>query len=111
MTHLVLKRWLCYDAVMEKKDILHLASLSRIKITDVEAESLKGEIESVLAYVSMVNDIAADVSLTKKVGPVHNVFREDIVTHGADMYTEVLLREVPKKSGRYVQVKKIIQQD
>lgn len=97
--------------IMEKKDVLHLASLARIRIKEEEADSLKGDIEAVLSYVSAVNDIAADASLTKKVGVVHNVFREDIVTVEPNEYTNALLKEAPKVKGRHVMVKKILQMD
>ncbi len=96
---------------MEKQDIVHLANLARIRMTDQEAEALKEEIASVLAYVSTVNDITADTSLTKKVGARYNVFREDKVENEADAYTEVLLREAPKVKGRHLMVKKILQTD
>lgn len=96
---------------MEKKDILDLASLARIRINDQEAEALKSEIGSVLEYVSIVDQITADTSLTKNVGPVYNVFREDEVTNKGDACTETLLNEAPKRKGRYITVKKILQQD
>lgn len=96
---------------MEKKDILHLATLSRIRISDEEAEALKGEIESVLEYVSAVDDIAADITLTKKVGARYNIFRNDEVTNEGGSHTDVLLNEAPNVKGRHLQVKKIIQQD
>lgn len=96
---------------MEKKDLLHLAALSRIRISDTEADALQKEIESVIEYVSAVDSITADTSLTKKIGPVHNVFREDAVTVKSGTFTEAMLNEAPKVKGRYLQVKKIIQQD
>ncbi len=96
---------------MEKKDILHLANLSRIRINDQEADALLGEIESVLSYVSVVDTIVADTSLTKKVGPRFNVFRDDIVTNKPDEYTKVLLAEAPAVEGRHLLVKKILQMD
>lgn len=98
-------------AFMEKKDILHLANLARIRISDEEAQVLQKDIESVLAYVSAVNDITADVSLTKKVGARYNIFREDEVTNAADEYTDALLKEAPATSGRHLTVKKILQTD
>jgi len=107
----VLKSTLCYYAQMQKEDILHLAKLSRIRITDVEAEVMRTDIESVLAYVSEINAITADTTLTKTVGPVYNVFRQDIITNEADSYTHAILDEAPKVKGRHVLVKKIIQQD
>lgn len=96
---------------MEKKDLLHLANLSRIRIGDEEVDALKNDIESVLAYVSAVDSITADASLTKKIGAVHNVFREDAISNESGSYTKALLAEAPKVKGRYLQVKKIIQQD
>jgi aspartyl/glutamyl-tRNA(Asn/Gln) amidotransferase C subunit len=96
---------------MEKKDIMHLASLARIRITDSEAEALRTDIDGVLAYVSAVNDITADVALTKKPGIVRNVFREDMVSNTPDQYTDALLAEAPQKKGRFLKVKKILQQD
>jgi aspartyl-tRNA(Asn)/glutamyl-tRNA(Gln) amidotransferase subunit C len=95
---------------MEKKDLLHLANLSRIRIEDQEIDSLKKDVESVIEYVSAVNSITADASLTKKIGAVYNVFREDAVSNASGSYTEAILKEAPKVKGRY-QVKKIIQQD
>ena len=96
---------------MEKKDILHLARLARIQIKDDEAESLKKDIESVLAYVSEIDSITADVSLTKKVGARFNVFREDVVTTKEGENTEILLAEAPHRNGQYLEVKKILQTD
>jgi aspartyl-tRNA(Asn)/glutamyl-tRNA(Gln) amidotransferase subunit C len=96
---------------MEKKDLLHLANLSRIRIEDQEIDSLKKDVESVIEYVSAVNSITADASLTKKIGAVYNVFREDAVSNASGSYTEAILKEAPKVKGRYLQVKKIIQQD
>ena len=96
---------------MEKKDILHLATLSRIRISDEEAEALKTDIESVLSYVSVVSEIAAEAHLTKKTGAVFNVFRDDVITNQSESFTKDILAEAPHVKGRHLQVKKIIQQD
>ncbi len=96
---------------MQKEDILRLAALSRIRISDTEAESLLGDIESVLSYVSEINAITANTEITKKVGPRFNVFRDDVVTNEGDSNTETLLSEAPKRKDRYVLVKKILQTD
>lgn len=96
---------------MQKEDIFHLASLSRIRINDQEAEALLGDIESVLSYVSDINAITANTEITKKVGPRHNIFRDDVVTNTGESNTEILLQEVPKRKGRYLLVKKILQID
>jgi aspartyl/glutamyl-tRNA(Asn/Gln) amidotransferase C subunit len=96
---------------MNKDDILRLGTLARIKISDEEAEALKGDITAVLEYVSVVNDIAASSDLTKEVGVVYNVFREDVVTVAPGTHTEDLLAEAPARKGQYVSVKKILNTD
>ena len=96
---------------MEKEDILHLARLSRIKLTNEEAEEFRGEIDSVLAYVSVINTITADTALTKKVGARFNVFRDDVVTTVPREYTERLLEQAPAVKGQHLKVKKILQTD
>lgn len=106
-----MKKTLCYDARMEKADILHLARLSRIKLTDSEVEAFRSEIDSVLAYVSEINSITADTALTKKVGARYNIFRDDVVTIAPDQYSERLLAEAPSLKGRHLKVKKILQAD
>ncbi len=92
---------------MKKEDVIHLARLARIAITDTEAEKLCTDIDSVLAYVSTVSAITGGEA-TKQPGALKNVFREDVVTNDADAYTETLLAEAPKRKGRYLAVKKIL---
>ncbi len=96
---------------MEKKDILHLASLARIRIDENEAEAILKDVDSVLAYVSEIDSITADTNLTKKTGAVFNVFREDTTTNEPEEYTDTLLKEAPKTKGRHLAVKKILQID
>lgn len=96
---------------MTKEEILHLGTLSRIKLSDQEAEKLHTEIEAILEYVSVVNDIVAEDDLTKVVGPVHNVFREDEVTNEPGEYTDALIKAFPDKQGQHLKVKKILNSD
>ncbi len=92
---------------MKKEEIIHLAHLARIAISDGEAESLRASIDDVLAYVSVLEDIAGE-TLEKKPGALQNVFRTDVVTNAPGEYTETLLAEAPKRKGRYLAVKKIL---
>ena len=93
---------------MTKDDVLHLANLARIKLTDAEAEQFTTEIDAVLAYVSTIDDIVADADLTKKVGSLHNVFRADEVTNEPEEFTQALSTEFPDSKGRFLKVKKIL---
>ncbi len=96
---------------MNKEEILKLGNMARIAITDDEAEALSDDIDAVLSYVGVVNEITADVAVTKKVGAVHNVFREDEVTVEPGSYTKVLMAEAPKVRKERLEVKKILNTD
>ena len=94
---------------MKREEIAHLASLSRIRVTDAELEKLEAELSSIVSYVSAVSDITGDDADTApQLGARHNVFRKDEVTNEPGDYTEALIAEMPDKDGRYMKVKKIL---
>ena len=93
---------------MTKEEILHLGTLSRIKLSEEEVGKFKADIDSILDYVGQVNEIVADADLGKAVGPVHNVFREDEVTNEPGSYTADLVAAFPDRKGDYMKVKKVL---
>lgn len=95
---------------MKQEEILHLASLARIKLTDEELSSLETELPKILDYVSVVSDIVADESDAKpEVGARYNVFREDEVTNEPGEYTKDMMNEMPATENGFMKVKKILQ--
>lgn len=100
---------------MERADIVHLARLARLRLSEAEIDGFAKELPAIVAYVSAVTRIATDdaaASVTEPtVGPLYNVFRPDIVTNEPDQYTEALLGELPRRSGRFMQVPKILSTD
>ena len=60
--------------------VRHLASLSRILVTDDEVEKLAGELGVIVDSVATVNKaVSGDVVTTSHPIPMSNVFREDEV--------------------------------
>ena len=93
---------------MTKEEIQHLGTLSRIKLTEEEVARFGGEISGILGYVGTINEIIADSGVTKHVGARFNIFREDVVTNPSCTYAAELLAAMPKRQGRYLVVKKIL---
>ena len=93
---------------MEKKDIEHLAKLSRIALSDEEISALTKDITSILGYVSEIEEITGSEETKKEVGALYNVMREDDNPHEPGIYTEDLLNCAPERSGQYIKVKKIL---
>lgn len=96
---------------MTKDEVIHLSNLARITLTDNEVAAFQTEIDDILAYVSTIQDIAGAGETAPVVPPVHNVLRDDEVTNEPGHYTDVLLDAAPQREGKYIAVKKILQQD
>jgi aspartyl-tRNA(Asn)/glutamyl-tRNA(Gln) amidotransferase subunit C len=96
---------------MNTEDIVRLASLARIRLSDEEVAAFAPQITDVLGYVGVINEITAESEITKKPGARRNIFREDVVTNEPGSYTDALLREAPKTQGKHLKVKKILQTD
>ena len=95
---------------MTKEEIQHLAQLARIELSDPETETLNQEIDSILSYVGVINSLAVEGQAPTP-GPVSNVWREDVVVEKSADEVETLLEAMPERDGRYLKVKKILNQE
>jgi len=93
---------------VEIKDVEHLAGLARLAISDSEKEILRTDLEGILAYVSQVKEVTAEVVAIGVVPELHNVMREDTDTHTPGIFTEDILAGAPSRQGNHLVVKKIL---
>lgn len=95
-------------ADLTRDDVLKLARLARLTITDEEVEKYRSELSEILKYVEHLQ--TADVEglePTSQVTGLKNVMREDeIVDYGVS--PDDLLRVAPDKVDRHVKVKRMI---
>lgn len=91
---------------MNKEEVLKLAKLARVEVSQDEAESLSRDFGAILDYVSEINE--AKVPALKNDLVLKNVMREDENAHDSGIYTEALLNEAPSREGSFVKVKKIL---
>lgn len=92
--------------MITKEEIKNLADLARIKISDMEAERLTKDVDSILIYVGQIKNAAGEVKTSIPI--LRNIMREDVVTTKSGQYTEKLLNSAPKTEGNYLRVKKIL---
>lgn len=92
---------------IELKDVEHLAGLARIAVSDSEKELLRHDLEEILAYVSQVAKVTAELG-APAAGELRNVMREDGEPHAGGMFTEVILKQAPTREGNRISVKKIM---
>lgn len=93
--------------MIEKEDILKLATLARLSVTDEQAQKLVTDMDSILGYVEQISDV--DVIDTPLSSEYINVVREDIATEIPEQYTDNIIDEMPDHEGRYLRVKKILE--
>lgn len=66
-----------------RDEVAHLASLSRIDLSDAELDHLAPQLSVILESVASIAEAAAaDVPPTSHPLPLTNVFRDDVVTPG-----------------------------
>jgi aspartyl-tRNA(Asn)/glutamyl-tRNA(Gln) amidotransferase subunit C len=94
------------------KEIGKLGDLARIKLSSEEKKGLKTDIESILGYVSEIQEVSENLTkvrpLSEQRSNLCNVMREDEEPHESGLYTEKILGNAPQRDGDYIKVKKIL---
>ncbi|MEK7621182.1 MAG: Asp-tRNA(Asn)/Glu-tRNA(Gln) amidotransferase subunit GatC [Patescibacteria group bacterium] len=95
-------------ARISKDEVMHLASLSNISLTDEEVASMQADLENILNYVSQLESIDTDgVEPTYQVNGLQNIDRADeIIDYGVTR--EQLLEVVPEKLDDQIKVPEVI---
>jgi len=88
-------------------EIKKLSQLARIEMDEREMKELQNDLEAILSYVEQISEV-----VTKEHEPMagehRNIMREDGESHKSGLYTEDILREMPKVKDGYLEVKKIL---
>ncbi len=88
-------------ARVSRADVEHVATLSRLALTDDEIEQLIGELGAILDYAAEVSALdTADVPPTAHPLPLVNVFRPDDPRPGLDR-DEVLAQAPAAEDGQF----------
>ena len=90
------------------EDILKLARLARLRISDDEIESYRQELDTIVGYFVILDKAEIDgLEPTSQVTGLQNVFRTDEVAEQV-VQPDRLLEELPSKDDRYIKVKRMI---
>lgn len=95
-------------AKLTREDVLKLAQLARLDLTDEEVDEFSEELSSILQYVEMLDQ--ADVTglaPTNQVTGLENVTRDDEI-RDYGYKPEELLKNLPKSKDNQIEVKRMI---
>ncbi|PLW77321.1 Asp-tRNA(Asn)/Glu-tRNA(Gln) amidotransferase subunit GatC [Cohaesibacter celericrescens] len=93
---------------IDKNTVKRVARLARLSVTEDEAENLKGELNSILNWVEMLNEV--DVEGVQPMTSVVNQEmrkRKDAVTDGN--YADRIVANAPMSEDNYFMVPKVIE--
>ncbi len=91
-----------------KEDVLHLAELSRLSISEEEIEPLMKDLDSIVSYISQLNELDTEgVEPTYQCFDMQNVWREDEIQE-MEAKREDLLALAAETEDNQVKVPKVL---
>lgn len=95
-------------AKLSREDVLKLARLSRLHLSDEEIDQFTDEISAILGYVEQLQNVnLKDIKPTNQVTGLTNVMRPDEVKdYGAT--PKELLKNAPSTEGSHIKVKRML---
>lgn len=83
---------------ISRQDVLHVAKLAKLRLEESEVESMRQDLEKILAYVTQLSELSTnDVPPTAHVAVEHTPLREDVAREV--LSTEETLSEAPRRAG------------
>lgn len=95
-------------AKLSREDVLKLARLARLQLTDIEVDKFAEEISTILGYVEQLQNVNLDkLEPTQQVTGLVNVMRADeVADYGTS--TEELLKNAPETEDGHIKVKRMV---
>ena len=96
-------------AKLTREDVLKLAQLARLELSEDEIETYRSELSDILQYVEQLQSVEVDnLKPTNQVTGLTNVTRPDeIKDYGYQV--DALLENVPRVKDHQIQVKRILE--
>ena len=98
------------DDRLSKEEVMHVANLARIKITEEEIEKYQVDLKTLLNEVEKINDVVGyDEEILIANWHENSRLRED--EPGEMLEPKEVLRNAPKHSGNYIEVPVVINEE
>lgn len=93
---------------LSKEDVLKLARLARLRLSDSEVEKFQKELTAIISYVEQLDSVDTQgIEPTYQITGLTNVTRaDDEVNYGVTQ--EELLSNLPNRDGNYIKVRRMI---
>jgi aspartyl-tRNA(Asn)/glutamyl-tRNA(Gln) amidotransferase subunit C len=93
---------------VDKETVKRVARLARIAVTDEEAESLQGELNTILGFVEQLNEVdVTGIEPMTSVIAMKPRMRDDVVNDGGKAAD--IVANAPAREGNFFVVPKVIE--
>ena len=93
---------------LRTEDVLKLATLAKLKLSDSELEQFTTELDEILAYVEQLQSVdVSELQPTNQVTGLTNVMRDDVIIPYTSTTTD-LLKNLPARDKNYIKVKRVL---
>jgi aspartyl-tRNA(Asn)/glutamyl-tRNA(Gln) amidotransferase subunit C len=94
--------------MISREDVLHVARLARLELSDAELERMREQLNAILDYIERLKELdVTGVEPTSHAVPRVNVMRDDAVVPSFPQ--DEMLRNAPDRVGELFRVPRIIE--
>ena len=98
-------------AKLTKDEVLHVAKLAKLELTDTEVDKFTSQLSSVLDYFSELSEVdIKDTEPTSQTTGLTNVFRDDNVVGQVSLTQDEALSGTDETYNGYFKVKAILEE-
>ena len=95
--------------MISREDVVHVARLARLALTDAEIETMREQLNAILAHIDALKAVdTTGVEPTSHAVPQFNVMRED--EPRPCLSVEDMLANAPDRAGDFFRVPRIIEE-
>lgn len=93
---------------LSKEEVLHIADLSRLALTEDEVEEYRDQLGSILGYVDKLQELdTSGVAEFSHGSDLTNVFRSDVPNSCAPAEHDAVVNAFPRKQGTLLEVQAV----
>jgi aspartyl-tRNA(Asn)/glutamyl-tRNA(Gln) amidotransferase subunit C len=93
-----------------RDEVAHLATLSRLALTEQELDHFAGQLDAIIAAVARVQEVVADqIPPTSHALQITNVFRDDVIVE--PLGAQATLDQAPASEQERFRVPRILTED
>lgn len=95
--------------MISREEVLHIAKLARLELTDSEIEKMQKDLSGILDYFNILKAIdVKDNKIINEFLPIDKATRKDIAISQKREVVERLIAASPDKKDDYIKVKAIL---